>query len=80
MPSQSRSGRDEKRFRGGNMFAGTHILLYSIFSIVVVIPFWQIFKKAGFNPYLSIFVVVPILNLLTLYYIAFSNWRAAGPA
>lgn len=62
------------------MFAFTNVTLYSIFSIVLIIPFWQIFKKAGFNPYLSIFVVVPILNVLTIYYIAFTDWRIGRPA
>jgi len=56
------------------MFDSTGILMYLIISFFVIIPFWRIFSKAGFHPALSILTVVPIINLITLYYIAFSVW------
>jgi len=48
---------------------------YIIVSVLVIIPFWKIFRKAGFNPLLSILLVVPLVNLGILYYIAFTPWR-----
>jgi hypothetical protein len=56
------------------MFDSTGLLLYLIVSIFVIIPFWRIFAKAGFHPTLSLLTVVPIVNLFTIYYIAFSVW------
>jgi ATP-dependent Zn protease len=42
-------------------------------------PFRVIFKKAGFQPVLSILMLVPLVNLLVLYIVAFSEWKS-GPA
>jgi hypothetical protein len=41
----------------------------------VIIPYWQIFKKAGFAGPLSILIIVPLVNLILLYYVAFSDWK-----
>lgn len=45
------------------------------FAAVIVAPFWMIFKKAGFQPVLSFLMLVPIINLVMLYVIAFSKWK-----
>jgi ATP-dependent Zn protease len=42
-------------------------------------PFRVIFEKAGFQPVLSILMLVPLVNLLLLYFVAFSEWKS-GPA
>ncbi len=42
---------------------------------IVVIPFWQIFKKAGMAAPLSLLMIVPLLNLIVLYILAFSRWK-----
>lgn len=51
-----------------------HLLILSIFLLLAIIPYWQIFKKAGFAPALSLLMIVPLANLLILYYIAFAKW------
>lgn len=65
----------------GELFAPLHLLvLLVVFCFtgpIVVIPYWQIFKKAGFSPFLSILILVPIANLVVLYFIAFSDWKPA---
>ena len=50
-------------------------LIFLVFIPIVIIPYWQIFKKAGFAPALSILILIPIANIVVLYYVAFSNWR-----
>jgi ATP-dependent Zn protease len=47
--------------------------------LLVAPPFWIILKKAGFQPALSFLMLVPLLNLVLLYFVAFSEWKA-GPA
>ena len=52
-----------------------------IFAVVMsilltVIPFWQICKKAGFHPALSLLMLVPFGQLILPFYIAFANWPA----
>lgn len=48
---------------------------------ILIVPFWQIFKKAGFSPALSLLMILPLVNLVMLYVLAFSRWRVvpAGP-
>ena len=42
---------------------------------IVIVPMWQICKKAGFSPWLSLLIMVPLGNLILLYVIAFSEWK-----
>jgi hypothetical protein len=52
------------------------ILFFSLIWIVVlVVPFWMIFKKAGFAGALSLLMFIPLVNLVMLYVLAFSNWK-----
>jgi NADH:ubiquinone oxidoreductase subunit 3 (subunit A) len=61
-----------------------HILIFLFVSVfwglVLVIPFWHIFKKAGMSPFLSLLMLVPLANLVTLYVLAFSRWNPATPS
>ncbi|MGC1295854.1 MAG: hypothetical protein WA869_12540 [Alloacidobacterium sp.] len=50
-------------------------LIIIIGSLIVVIPYWMIFKKAGFPAFLGILMVVPLVNLVLLYVLAFSQWK-----
>jgi hypothetical protein len=51
-----------------------------IFTVVMVIPFWFIFKKAGFSPWLSLLMLVPLASIIILYVIAFSEWKVVPVA
>jgi uncharacterized membrane protein YhaH (DUF805 family) len=68
----------------GELFQPTHLLvigvLFMFFPLLIVPPFWMICKKAGFSPWLSLLVIVPWVNLVALYFLAFSNWRTASGA
>lgn len=44
-----------------------------LLAIIVVVPFWIILKKPGAYPALSILMLVPLANLITLYWVAFSK-------
>ena len=46
------------------------------YSLVFVAPFWQILKKAGYHPLVSLLAIVPFVNLVALYIFAFSKWLA----
>lgn len=45
------------------------------FAIILIIPYWFIWKKAGFSPWFSLFMFIPLLNLVMLYVLAFSQWK-----
>jgi len=46
-----------------------------ILTVAMVIPYWFIFKKAGFSPWLSVLMFVPLANIIILYVVAFSQWK-----
>jgi hypothetical protein len=66
----------------GELFALPHLIIIAIvvsfvFGVLLlpIIPYWQIFKKAGFSPALSILMFIPGVSLVLLYIVAFSDWK-----
>ena len=51
-------------------------LMMLIIGALIVIPFWVIFEKAGYSKWLSLLMVVPVVNIIAIYYLAFSEWPA----
>ena len=49
-------------------------LLFLFLLPVLIVPYWKIFSKAGFPGLLALLMVVPLVNLIVLYYVAFSKW------
>jgi hypothetical protein len=47
-----------------------------ISAIIFIIPVWQICKRAGHNPWLSLLALVPLVNLFFGYWLAFGTWPA----
>ena len=45
-------------------------------AIVLLYPFWRIFKRAGLNPALSLLVLLPLLGILVCGLIlSVSTWK-----
>jgi len=53
-----------------------HGLWLLVWIALILPPFWKIFAKAGFSPWLSLLVLIPLANLVVLYIVAFSRWPA----
>ncbi len=51
------------------------LLFVGVLIIVAIIPYWMIFKKAGFSPWLSILMAIPLVNIIVLYVVALSEWK-----
>ena len=49
------------------------LLAALLLAVIVVVPFWVILKRLGVSPALSILMLVPLANLVTLYWVAFSK-------
>ncbi len=64
----------------GDLLQPMHLFIVAILiapiTVIVLPPFWVIFKKAGFQPILSVLMMVPLVNLAMLYFVAFSEWKA----
>lgn len=55
---------------------GGPIVMLLIYAALIVPPFWQIFTKAGFSPWWSLLMVIPLVNLVTLWVLGFATWPA----
>jgi hypothetical protein len=60
------------------LFQPLHFLLVTVIGFLTIFPFWHIFKKAGFSPWLSLLVIVPFVGWLPLWYLAFAKWPASS--
>ncbi|MDP2737470.1 MAG: hypothetical protein Q8O82_01870 [Pseudorhodobacter sp.] len=49
-------------------------IMFLVFAGIIVIPFWMIFSKAGHSKWLSLLMVIPLVNVITLCWLAFSRW------
>lgn len=59
----------------GDLLQPWHLLvLLTVSFFLFVLPFWQIFKKAGFPAPLSLLMIVPFVSLILLYVLAFADW------
>ncbi|WP_242674307.1 hypothetical protein [Marinobacter halodurans] len=45
-----------------------------VFAALLVFPVWRICQRAGFSGWLSLLVLVPLLNIGLLYFLAFARW------
>jgi uncharacterized membrane protein YhaH (DUF805 family) len=50
------------------------LIIIAVIGIVVVLPFWKILTKAGFSGWWSLIMLIPIIGILTLFYLAFAEW------
>lgn len=48
-----------------------------IMLVIVLLPFWRITKKAGYSGFWSLLMLLPGINLLFLYFLAFARWPNA---
>ncbi|MCH8274926.1 MAG: hypothetical protein IH851_09055 [Armatimonadetes bacterium] len=48
--------------------------IWLIMAVLLIPPFWFIFSKAGFSKWLSLLIVVPMVNIVILFFLAFSTW------
>jgi hypothetical protein len=45
-----------------------------MFSIVMMIPWFFIYKKAGFHPAMGCLMFLPLVNVVMLFVLAFIEW------
>ena len=52
-----------------------HWSILFLSGLLFVVPFWRIVKKAGFAGPWSLLALVPVLNVVALWVLAFVPWR-----
>lgn len=45
-----------------------------IIAIIVIIPFWRIFKRAGYPGAFGLLAIIPFAGIVLLYVLAFMPW------
>ncbi len=50
------------------------LVMFLIMAVLIILPFWFIFSKAGHSKWLSLLMVVPVVNIVMVYFLAFSTW------
>jgi hypothetical protein len=57
---------------------GTFAVVFGIIGLIAtaiyIIPMWKIFARTGMSGALSLLMLVPIVNIVMLYYLGFGNW------
>jgi hypothetical protein len=60
-----------------------HLVVGLLSVVLVVWPFWRIFSRAGYPGWLSLGMLVPLVNVVLLFVLAYADWpvfrRAAPP-
>lgn len=56
------------------MFSLWHWMILLIFAAVLIIPTAKILKRVGLSPWLSILAIIPFLNWVFLWILAFIPW------
>ena len=50
------------------------LIVIVVYAVIVVVPVWKITTKAGHSGWLSLLMIIPVVNVLYLYFLGFSNW------
>jgi len=50
------------------------LFIIGFVGLVAILPFWMIFSKAGFSGWMSVTQIVPLVNVIALFYLAFAEW------
>lgn len=58
----------------GMGFGLTHWVIFAVFIAVVLYPVGRILDRIGFSPFWSVVAMIPIVNLIALWVLAFTEW------
>lgn len=50
------------------------LMLYVIAVTIAIIPWWRIAKKVGYSGAWSLLILIPVVNLIAIYWFAFTEW------
>jgi hypothetical protein len=59
---------------GLRSISGSAELVIIVVAVLCVWAYWRIFTKAGYPGAMGILMVIPLLNVIMLFFLAFSEW------
>jgi predicted PurR-regulated permease PerM len=55
-------------------YSPVHWIVLLAVCAIIVFPVWRIFSRIGLPGALSLLMIVPLINLITLWIVAFIAW------
>ncbi len=55
-------------------FSIWHWIILVLWIVVFGVPFWRIVGRTGNSPALSLLLLVPLVNIVFLWWLAFGKW------
>jgi len=52
------------------------LVILVLVAAVVVWPFCRVYSRAGWSPWVGLLMVIPLVNLITLWVFAYAQWPA----
>ena len=52
------------------------LLMMALFGLLFVVPAARICSRVGFSPWLGLLALLPVANLVLLWFVAFAVWPA----
>ncbi|RMH46750.1 MAG: hypothetical protein D6688_04330 [Alphaproteobacteria bacterium] len=59
------------------MWGGGGWLMFLVFAVLVIVPFWRLLPRFGIPAWVAIFAIFPLVALILLWIMAFRD--EAGP-
>lgn len=65
-------GSDPTAAMGAMM--GTMGIVWLVILALFIFVYWKIFSKAGYSGWISLLLIVPLVNLIVIIWFAFADW------
>lgn len=59
-------------------YGAAHWIVYLVMAAVLLYPIGRILTRIGLSPFWAVLALVPLLNLLGLWVLAFADWPKPG--
>ena len=56
------------------------VLLYVALGVLWLYAWAEIFKKAGYNAWMCLLMIIPAINVIAFLWLAFGTWPVLGRA
>jgi hypothetical protein len=70
----SKASAAQQRYQVSPGLSKGELVVAAVMGLVFIFPWWKICSKAGFPGALSLTLLIPVINLVVLYYLAFAEW------
>lgn len=59
-----------------DMYSPSHLIIFIVYVVVLIIPITKILNRTGFSGWWSLVTFIPLVNLVFLWIFASAKWPA----